>query len=46
MPRFLLDGVISHAEQLALGQTDVLCRTPRAPCYGATTTTATSGSLL
>jgi integrase len=29
MPRFLLDAVTDHAEQLGLGDHDVLCCTPR-----------------
>ena len=29
MPRFVLDAVIDHAEQLSLSDHDVLCRTPR-----------------
>jgi integrase len=29
MPRFVLDAVIGHAEQLGLGDRDMLCRTPR-----------------
>ena len=29
MPRFVLDAVTGHAEQLGLGDHDVLCRTPR-----------------
>jgi integrase len=30
MPQFLLKAVMDHAEQLRLGDHDVLCRTPRA----------------
>jgi integrase len=29
MPQFVLDAVAEHAKQLALGDRDVLCRTPR-----------------
>lgn len=29
MPRFVLDAVIDHAQQLGLGDREVLCRTPR-----------------
>ena len=29
MPRFVLDAVTDHAQQLGLGDRDVLCRTPR-----------------
>jgi hypothetical protein len=29
MPRFVLDAVTGHAEQLGLGDHDVRCRTPK-----------------